>query len=371
MRPDAARVAARYFTSGSVQVEVLPKLSEKARLKTNSGTAIGRFLSTMPLYRVFDGEELQNILDTGEIKGGHYSVPAERAYGAQWGGDKNEVVKWGEGQRGRRLGHELFLAEIDGKGRVFAHLSAADGKMKPDAGTISLPASFCSTGLGCSVHAGLQSVKKWYVVENGKAIPSTLKDIRDLHVPDVGAKPRFVDLFTGGKIQPPPKIAGGLSYLFFREYIEGKRFPSRQAVNEVWEGVGLSYKDHVDKKLLGKELLKSLCMENSCRDWATTHAGAVKEAAPSAREWVLRRSLLMNAPTSRSFKKDLPFSVVVMIKANTTTKGFTANLAGQTVEVYFVDVYNPVTKKWDRLWQPWGKSSMTISKNGQRVTLNA
>jgi hypothetical protein len=75
LRPSAIRVASRYLTAGTVKVEVIDRATEKARKRFGQGIGIGRFKSPIKLYRVFDGEELREILATGEIKGGRLLGP--------------------------------------------------------------------------------------------------------------------------------------------------------------------------------------------------------------------------------------------------------------------------------------------------------
>ena len=212
--PSPIRVASRYISAGSVKVEVIPKATEKAQSRFGGNIAVGKFLSSVPLFRVMDGEEVREIWKTGEIKGGTYAVEGEQAFGAQWGADRDKVAKWGIGHQ-PRLGHELFVAEIDGNGRVFAHLSGAGGELKPDSGTVSIDPDFCYTGLGCSVHARKGDVKQWYAVgKNGKVRKVSAGEIDDM-ISDLGLKPRDVELwyghtFTWGEL--PDKIVRALRY---------------------------------------------------------------------------------------------------------------------------------------------------------------
>lgn len=83
---------------------------------------VARFLSPVWLYRILDEEELVRIVRTGYVTGGTYSVRAERSFGASWGTDLAQILQWGRGQRGGRLGDRLYLARLEGRGRVFYHL---------------------------------------------------------------------------------------------------------------------------------------------------------------------------------------------------------------------------------------------------------
>lgn len=86
-------LAASARQAANVTVEVNERATQRAIQRFGEGIAVGKFTSPIKLYRVFDGEELRVTLDTGEIKGGDYSVAGERAYGAQWGSNKAEVER--------------------------------------------------------------------------------------------------------------------------------------------------------------------------------------------------------------------------------------------------------------------------------------
>lgn len=171
---------------------------------------VAKFLSPIKLYRVIDGEELMDIIKKGSIKGGEYSTPDERAYGAQWGANKEEVVKWGMMQQGQRLGHELFLLEIEGNGKTFfnlnqpkrersdssplhaIHKAYTSGNTEP----FSIDASLCSTGLGCSVQVQASEVLKWYQIENRTSVEKTFSAIKEIaESGTLGKKPREITLY--------------------------------------------------------------------------------------------------------------------------------------------------------------------------------
>ena len=346
MNPSVSRVAHRFQDRiASVKVEVIPKATEKARAQFGQGIAIGRFKSPIPLFRVFDGEELRRILDTGEIKGGDYSVPGERAFGAQWAGDKNEIAKWGERQRGKRLGHELFMAEINGNGRVFAHLTGADGQMTPEAGTVSLDPSFCYGGLGCSVQVGLNDVSKWYVVEGGtpKAIP--LAELRDM-ASQAGLKPRDIDLHLGVLLTPPLKAAKALRY-----EIQGQIDISmdRWERDRSWRSLGIGPRDHMDSAKLGPLLLRQMCKVTDCEsEWTPALSKALAEANPSGSD------------PSRG-----KFAIHASITVNTAIPHLSAEmLPGTEGTVKYLDVYVPEKRFWARIWQPWGAAKITFLEGG-------
>jgi len=168
-----------------------------------TGSIVAKFLSPIKLYRVIDGEELMNILKKGSIKGGEYSADIERAYGSQWGANKEEVIKWGIWQQGQRLGHELFLLEIDGNGKTFFNMNSpnkdsAIQKAVEEESTepFSIDASLCGTGLGCSVQVETSEVVKWYQIENGTSVEKTLSAIKEIAKSNtLGLKPRKIILY--------------------------------------------------------------------------------------------------------------------------------------------------------------------------------
>lgn len=347
MQPSPTRVAHRFHSrTASVKVEVIDQATEKAQGKYNSGMAVGRFLSSIPLYRVFDGEEMREIIDTGEIKGGDYSVPGERAFGAQWGADRGEVAQWGEGQRGKRLGHELFMAEVDGKGRVFAHLSGAGGLLKPGAGEVSLDPSFCATSLGCAMHISTRDVVNWYVVENGKPKRTTLTQLKDLSE-SLGHKPRDIDLFKGEMLYSLPMVLQkALRWEVFRAQT---RKLDRMEKIRVQREMGISSGDSMDGDQLGRLILRSMCQGGACEDWGTSSSQAHKQAFPSGADG------------------EDSFSVLVALTAHVAAPHREVSLAGESAKVKYVEVGVPGGRgmgAWRRLWQPWGDAEITFLKGG-------
>lgn len=356
LRPSAIRVASRYLSAGTVKVEVIDQATEKARNRFGQGIGIGRFKSPIKLYRVFDGEELREILDTGEIKGGDYSVPGERAFGAQWGADQAQVAKWGERQRGKRLGHELFMAEIDGNGRVFSHLSGADGKMQPGAGTIDLDPTFCSTGLGCSVPIRTNSVTGWYVVEGGIPTKTSMRDLMQVSS-TVGLKPKDQDLFKGALISNlPRKVERAVRWEILNDmpdYRKARMDSDYRAMREMEEDWGVVARDKMDGAKLGSQLIKALCREVECGEWGTSYSRA--ERASGRGDGMHTFSVLvalMEVHAPATFRSvDLRELAVE---------------GGTVVKVKFVDVRRP-DGRWARVWQPWGDGRMYLNDRGNLV----
>ena len=180
----AARVFERYVSASSVRVLIDRDATLAARAKYSLFTdmIVGTFDQQISLYRIFDDKELRHILSTGKITGGQFSVKAERDHGASWGWNVTEVITWGNGQRGKRLGPELYLAKIDAFDKQFAHVGPelpfdpAGAAEQP----VTMPREVCRTGVGCSViditTADVDSFAK--VSPDGQLSRMTLSDLK-------------------------------------------------------------------------------------------------------------------------------------------------------------------------------------------------
>jgi hypothetical protein len=128
------------------------------------GGYVGKFLDHIKLYRIVDQNEYDIINQTGEITGGDFSDDAELEYGASWGEDLDEVIKFGKGWKERnRLKGDLYVLEIDGKGKKFAKIGESERELRQDE-IINLShdivdwKDICSTGIGCSLKVTLDDV---------------------------------------------------------------------------------------------------------------------------------------------------------------------------------------------------------------------
>jgi len=337
MGPSAIRVATRHLARG-VSVEVNEAATLRARARFGQPTEgesiiVGRFQSPISLYRVFDGEELRNILDTGEIGGGDYSVAAERAFGSQWGSDLKEVAQWGEHQRGNRLGHELFMAEIEGQGKAFAHLHAP--KVEADVGKTVIPFDLCSTGLGCSVQVGSAEVKQWYSVGKGGRVRKVSLDSLRRRGPKMGLKPRKMDLHLGANVRAGPKLAKALN-----AWMQAKALP-RDWDTEKWtrelrmleRELRRYYMPEFD---MAKKLLTLACKED-CGTWTTQHTRANRDAD------------VARADSLSKWQKH--FAVTFWIKAVVAAPHY---IASPEDALYIgADMWNPETKRWVTLFQSY------------------
>jgi hypothetical protein len=229
-------LAHRYVANVNVMIHLIR--SKMLRDKLRSPAVIGKFRGSVKLYRVVDGEELRKILDTGVIKGGDFAAPSERRHGASWGTNRKEVVTWGEGQRGKRLGHELFLMEIDGKGKRFFHMAVPQAELPEYDEDIpgsqffetQIPVEVCNTGLGCSMEVDVRDVKQWFEVEpGGKLVKQTTQGLKE-KAQGLGLKPRRLEVFYGAQVNLPPALAQGLSQ---KMVMQGPRYDDFAAQREV------------------------------------------------------------------------------------------------------------------------------------------
>lgn len=208
-----ARVVERYKKAHSVRVVVDLQATLAARKKYPlfDRLVIAAFDQSVSLYRIFDGEELKHILSTGKITGGSYSVKAEREHGASWGMNISEVITWGNGQRGKRLGSDLFLAKLDAFDKKFAHLDPnievdVDG---PDEQPAVIDWKTCNTGVGCSViDVTVNDVDFFTVDEDGRMHRATAADLKAAlkKQPAEPAKPNEKVRDPSWGLQPKDKV---------------------------------------------------------------------------------------------------------------------------------------------------------------------
>jgi hypothetical protein len=142
---------------------------------------VGRFDSSVAMYRIFDERELKHILSTGRLTGGQYAVKAEREHGASWGSNITEVITWGNGQRGKRLGEHLYLAKLDAFDTGFAHLDPGV-EIDPNGAKeqrVSFNPARCNTGIGCSfIGIGVNDVDFYSVSESDQLKSMTLAELK-------------------------------------------------------------------------------------------------------------------------------------------------------------------------------------------------
>lgn len=375
-RASAHRVASRYLRAGKVRVEVLKDETEKAIKRFGGGIAVARMLDSVPMFRVMDGEELRSVFGSGEITGGSFSVDGERAFGAQWGSSLPEVAKFGHvWRRNGRLGHELFVAEMDGKDRVFAHLSGFNGELQPDSGVISVDPASCSTGLGCSFRVKDSEVKQWYVVdENGKPSRISKSDLEKM-VSQVGLKPRDVDLWMGWSVSPSnvhPSLIRALQKFTLNQewrYVDKAWRDSRGLPRDerpisplMYEKMrvgemGITPRSGMEPERLSQKLFKFLGQEKGSV-WSTSMAEATRVSQPGR----------TNATRG-------VFALTFCVRANVAVPYQIADLKGKTGTVKMVQLYlNPMNGiggpsfgRWENIWQPWG--SAKFSWKGKNLTV--
>lgn len=201
-------VAYRYLKkAGSVRVIIDRDETLKARAKFNlfPDMIVGRFEGSIALYRAFDGEELQRVLQGGKLTGGGYSAAPERAYGASWGHNINQVIQAFNNLRGTRIGTDLYLAKIDGFDHQFAHLDPKLGfdPAGPPEQAAPFQADTCNLGLGCSIMVGTSDVDAFYKVDSsGQINQLSIADLKKEQVttPQPEPKPE--------PPKPPERIRG-------------------------------------------------------------------------------------------------------------------------------------------------------------------
>ena len=174
-----ARVLSRFQSRKAHAVRVVidrdATLKAREHFPSMGDQIVGTFEGSAKLFRVFDGEELSRVLQSGLISGGTYSAKAERSHGASWGENMHALIEWGNRLRGKRYGDDIFLAEVDIGGRTFHHL---DPKVPfdpsgPAKQSVSMDLSICSAGLGCSMKVPLSDATLFVVGTDGHVKPIT------------------------------------------------------------------------------------------------------------------------------------------------------------------------------------------------------
>ena len=146
----------------------------RARWPDLPGIVVARFDGPVGLYRVVDDQEWAEITRTGRIVGGRFAVKAERAVGASWGTNLDQVIAFGlQWKRAGRLRGQLRVLRIDGYDRQFGHLEpgVSDEELSTQGARMAVKA--CSTGLGCSVaDVTLADVDRaWELGDDGRLTP--------------------------------------------------------------------------------------------------------------------------------------------------------------------------------------------------------
>jgi hypothetical protein len=155
------------------------RLMDRFAREGSRGYLAGTFTGSIDLYRVVDDNELwwlalgwqtaPHRVGEARIQGGSFSVEHERARGASWGADKEDVLSfgrnWAAGKRGR-LGKRQWLLVADTLGERFGHLdarrkmpgSAPDRPVLLQEGEHRILTSTFNTGLGASMAPPVRKV---------------------------------------------------------------------------------------------------------------------------------------------------------------------------------------------------------------------
>lgn len=129
-------------------------LRNKFSLFKNIG--VGTFLTTTFLWRIVDENEFKIILNTKRIKGGEYSVPPEKYFGASFGGSRSEVIEWGlRVKKSGRYKGNLYVIGINAIDKEFLNLNMVERLeeqgLKYEIGDFVINSKLGDVGLGFSV----------------------------------------------------------------------------------------------------------------------------------------------------------------------------------------------------------------------------
>lgn len=145
-------------------------------MSIESDGLVAKFLDDVTLFRVMDGEELCIAAVSGTIEGGMFATRAERQHGASWAATSlKDVADWGSHwSKTKRLGNDLFVAEVSGRDRVFyRELAQADraaldfDPAGPAQQEAWLDTDQCNTGLGCSFMVSVKDAKIYRIPKSG------------------------------------------------------------------------------------------------------------------------------------------------------------------------------------------------------------
>jgi hypothetical protein len=260
-------------TKATVTISLDQDESLLARRKhETSQMVVGTFLSPIDLYRIFDGEELRNIV-AGNPFGGHFSTEAERSYGSAWGADLDEVLRFGRYHKGR-LGNELFVAQIQGEGRRFSNLGNEAFFLKPDA--YDVPVNICNIGLGCSVDVMPQDVLRWWEVKGDQLVPTTWNALVAM-APHVATDPRKRDLWLGANlVVNDMRLTRTL--LWYAEDREIHRIPdAKQQQEALWQ-----HSPRTPLVTIKPNVLLKACQQQGYSRWQTSYYIAAQDAGVSS-----------------------------------------------------------------------------------------
>lgn len=171
-------------------------------LSVSADGLVAKFLDDVTLFRVLDGEELCIASVSGMIEGGMFATRTERQHGASWAATSlRDVAGWGASwSEQKRLGKDLFVAEVSGRGRVFyRELSQKDAAALDfdPAGAPSqeawLDTDACNTGLGCSFMVSVKDAKIYRIQKSGEPKPMSQADVEEYvrkhPLPEVALRP--------------------------------------------------------------------------------------------------------------------------------------------------------------------------------------
>lgn len=114
---------------------------------------IGTFLTTVWLWRCMVEAEFLDILNTGKVVGGTFSIKVERNFGASFSGSRDDVLNWCS--KNTRYQGQLYIIGINAQQKEFLNLGMEDGMeaqgLKYEVGDLIINTKIGDTGLGFSV----------------------------------------------------------------------------------------------------------------------------------------------------------------------------------------------------------------------------
>jgi hypothetical protein len=145
-----------------IAIDVTPENYKEAmalrkRYPLFNNIGVATFLATVLVWRVVDQRELDIILKTGKITGGNYSVPAEKSFGASFGGSRGEVVDWGlRVKKAGRISGQLYVIGINAQDKKFMNINMTERLeeqgLSYKVGDMEVDSKLGDVGLGYSIH---------------------------------------------------------------------------------------------------------------------------------------------------------------------------------------------------------------------------
>lgn len=126
---------------------------------------IGTILSEINLYRVVDGYELALLQSNQQFKAGIHSLPIEQSAGSCWSSQLDTLIIYGNLNRGKYLGQQLYLCQIDGQNKKFLYVGKDHLPIDFNQLEMIIPAINFNTGTACCLyHVNINDIKDFYSI---------------------------------------------------------------------------------------------------------------------------------------------------------------------------------------------------------------